>query len=109
MQEHVQSSQPSRQSVNSVREIIRALTTSVDTTSKMTLQAIKLGARLIGSMKLEWTPAGGAPAGGIGNIFPSISEMDYRRHSRRKTEMEMKLKMASDREVGRNNAGKGQD
>lgn len=81
MKVHIQSSQPSRQSVNSVRETIRAPTTNVDTTSRMTLQAIKLGARLIGSMKLELTPGGGAPAGGIDNIFPSILEMNYRRCS----------------------------
>lgn len=53
MNRNVQSSHPSRQSVNSVREISRAPTTSVDTTSRITLQAIKLGARFSGSMKLE--------------------------------------------------------
>ena len=78
---YIQSSQPSRQSVNSVRETSRAPTTSVDTTSRMTLQATKLGARLTGSMKLGWTPGGGAPAGSIdngnGNICPSILKMNY--------------------------------
>ena len=101
MDRHIQSSHPSRQSVNSVREISRAPTTSVDTTSRITLQAIRFGARFSGSMKLDCTPGGGGPAGnmGIGSICPSMLKSRWENYTRGR--MDCFLAKESEKKVGR--------
>lgn len=79
---YIQSSQPNRQVVKTVRESMRAPTTMTETTSNIMLHAMRLGALLTASWKLGVTPAGGGPAGTMFSLMlsPVLSVQCSKKH-----------------------------